>query len=167
MARYSGILIVTLIVYWLSLSGYLNKPLLLILGAVSIALVLGLVYRMKILDHETVPYSRVPKTLMYLVWLFKEIVKANVEVVKAVMSPELEISPTIVKIPASPDSEIGKTTFANSITLTPGTVSVEMSEKEILVHALLSDMSEPAGFKEMGERSAWAMDGAKRLEAKS
>ncbi len=127
---------------------------LLILGAVSIALVLGLVHRMKIFDEETVPYYKVPKTLLYLVWLFKEIVKANVEVVKAVMSPDLEVSPTMVKIPASPNTEIGKTVFANSITLTPGTVSVKIDEDEILVHALLTEMSHPDGFKEMGERSA-------------
>ncbi len=154
MLKYTGILTLALVAYWLSLSGYLDKPMLLIFGAISVLAVLGLVHRMKIFDEETVPYYKVPGTLVYLVWLFKEIVKANVEVVKAVMSPDLEVSPSIVKIPASPKTEIGKTVFANSITLTPGTVSVEINEDEIMVHALLAEMSEPAGFKEMGDRAA-------------
>ena len=157
MARFSGILIIALVLYWFSLSGYFDKTLLLILGAISIGLVLFLVKRMNIMDAETVPYGHTPRMLGYLVWLFKEIVKANVEVVRAVMSPELEVNPSLVKIPSSPNTEMGKTAFANSITLTPGTVSVEMTENEILVHALLSDMSDPDGFVEMGERSARAM----------
>ena len=47
--------------------------------------------------------------------------------------------------------------FGNSITLTPGTVSIEMSEDEILVHALLSEMSNPEDFAEMANRSAWSI----------
>ncbi len=158
MARYSGTLVIALVIYWFSLSGYFDKPLLLILGAISVGLVLFLVHRMKILDVETVPYGKIPGTLGYLVWLFKEIVKANVEVVKAVMSPELEVNPSMVKVPAVPKSEMGKTLFANSITLTPGTVSVEMDENEILVHALLTEMCDVDGFNEMGERSARAIN---------
>jgi len=77
-----------------------------------------------------------------------------VQVVKAVLSPDMEVSPTMVKIPSSPDTEIGKTMFGNSITLTPGTVTVEMSEDEILVHALLEEMSDPAGFSEMASKAA-------------
>ena len=113
--------------------------------------------RMKIMDEETVPYLHFPKTLNYFFWLGKEIVKANVQVVKAVLSPDMEISPTMVKVPSNPKTEIGKTMFGNSITLTPGTVTVEMSEDEILVHALLTEMSDVDGFAEMAERSAWSV----------
>ncbi len=157
MFRYSLILAIALALYWLSLSGYYDNGLLLTLGAISIALVLFLCSRMKILDDETVPYLHTPKALSYFSWLFKEIVKANLQVVKAVLSPDMEVSPTMVKIPSSPNTEMGKTMFGNSITLTPGTVSVEMSEDEILVHALLEDMSDPAGFTEMADRSAWSV----------
>ena len=153
MLKYTGILVLALAVYWWVLSFH-TEPLILILGAISIALVVGLVKRMNILDGETVPYAHSFRMTTYFGWLFKEIVKANVEVVKAVMSPELEVSPAMVKVPASPKTEIGKTQFANSITLTPGTVSVEIDENEILVHALLSEMSDPDGFSEMGVRSA-------------
>lgn len=156
MLRYSLILAGGLAAYWMALSGYF-KPMLLGLGVVSVLLVVGLCARMRILDKETVPYLYIPKTLSYFVWLFKEIVKANVQVVKAVLSPDLEVAPTLVKIPSTPKTEMGKTMFANSVTLTPGTVSVEMGEKEILVHALLEDMSNAEDFSEMADRAAWAV----------
>lgn len=130
---------------------------LLSLGVISIITVIGLCYRMRILDDETVPYARTPTVLTYFVWLFKEIVKANVEVLSAVMSPELEVSPTIVKVPSTQKTGMGKTMFANSITLTPGTVSVELEDGEILVHALLEHMCDDESFADMGQRSAHAV----------
>lgn len=154
MLRYSLVLAVVLAVFWLALSGYFHEPLILSFGVISILLVIALCIRMKIMDEETVPYLNMPKTLTYFIWLGKEIVKANVQVVKAVLSPDMQVSPTMVKIPSTPDTEIGKTMFGNSITLTPGTVTVEMSEDEILVHALLEEMSDPKGFAEMASRAA-------------
>lgn len=157
MLRFGLVLGIVLAVYWLALSGYLDEPLILSFGVISIFLVIGLCIRMKIMDEETVPYLNVPRTLIYFVWLGKEIVKANVQVVKAVLSPDMEISPTMVKVPSHPKTEIGKTMFGNSITLTPGTVTVEMSEDEILVHALLEEMCDPDSFEEMARRSAKAI----------
>lgn len=79
------------------------------------------------------------------------------KVKNAVLSPNLEISPTLTKIPTPQTTDIGRVMFANSITLTPGTVSVDIQDDHILVHALLSEMSDPADFREMGERAAWAI----------
>jgi len=155
--KYALILGITLAGYWLTLSGYFHKPLILFFGAMSVLFTLGLSARMKILDSETVPYLNVPKTLGYFVWLFNEVIKANVAVAKAVLSPELKISPSMIKVPAHQDTDIGKTMFANSITLTPGTVSVDMEEDGILVHALLAEMANPDDFIEMGEQSGWAV----------
>ena len=138
------------------LSGYF-KPMLLSLGVISIALTVWICKRMRILDGETAPYVTTPQTLSYFGWLFSEIIKANIAVVKAVMSPNLAVSPTLVRIPTPQKTDIGKVMFANSITLTPGTVSVDIQDDHILVHALLSEMSEPADFAEMAERSAWAI----------
>lgn len=153
MLRFGIILAVALAVFWISLSGYFT-PMLLTLGGISIFLVLGLCFRMKILDRETAPYLSLPGTLKYLVWLSGEIVKANMAVVRAVLKPDMEISPAIVKVPVKQATDIGKTMFANSITLTPGTVSMAINEDEIVVHALLSEMTDLQGFSEMGERSA-------------
>ena len=156
MLRFAVILVVALAATWWTLSGY-TKPILLTLGTISLILVLLMASRMRILDRETAPYLTVPQTLGYFCWLFVEIIKANVAVVRAVMNPNLEISPTLVKIPANGKTDLAKTMFANSITLTPGTVSVNLEEDHILVHALLSEMSDPEDFDEMADRSAYAV----------
>ena len=156
MLRFAVILLIALAATWWTLSGY-TKPILLTLGAISLGLVTLMASRMRIMDRETAPYLTVPQTLIYFGWLFVEIIKANVAVVRAVMNPDLEVSPTLVKVPAGGKSDIAKTMFANSITLTPGTVSVNVEDDHILVHALLSEMSEPEDFDEMADRSAWAV----------
>lgn len=156
MLRYGSILTVALVIYWLSLSGYF-VPLILILGALSILFVLYLCYRMDILDFETVPYLQIPATLRYFVWLFIEIFKANLIVVRAVLRPDMVVTPKMVKIKSHHKTDIARAMFANSITLTPGTVSVEMKEDEILVHALLTEMSSPKGFLEMEARAGRAV----------
>ncbi len=163
MVRFSIILAIAMVATWLGLSGYF-KPMLLTLGAISVVLVVALSARMKITDYETAPYLMIPVTLHYFVWLFVEIIKANVAVVKAVLSPNMEISPTLTKIPLPQKDDISKVMFANSITLTPGTVSVLMEEDHILVHALLNEMSAPEDFSEMGERAAWAVGEAVELK---
>ena len=154
--RYAFILTLAMVAAWLTLSGYFI-PMILTFGAISIVLVVWMCRRMGILDGETVPYLSLLPTTSYFVWLFIEIVKANVQVVKAVLSPDLEVSPTLVKIPLNTDIDIAETMFANSITLTPGTVSVDMEPDHILVHALLEEMSAPEDFTEMEKRSAWAV----------
>ena len=170
MLRFGLVLAAILAIYWACLSGPFSLiPMIFTFGVISVILVLILCYRMNILDIETVPYLFSVKALSYFMWLFVEIIKANVAVVKAVLSPDLEISPKMVKVPSNLDSDIGRTIFANSITLTPGTVSVEMAENQILVHALLSEMSDPAGFSEMEIQSGWSIgdNAVPRLERKS
>jgi len=154
--RFAFILTLAMVAAWLTLSGYFI-PFILTFGAISIVIVVWMTRRMGILDGETVPYLTIPLTLQYFVWLFGEIVKANMQVVKAVLSPDLEVSPTLVKIPLNTDADIAETMFANSITLTPGTVSVDMQPDHILVHALLEDMSAAEDFEEMEKRAAWAV----------
>ncbi|MGB3455794.1 MAG: Na+/H+ antiporter subunit E [Litorimonas sp.] len=156
MLRFATVLLFALAATWWVLSGY-TKPLLLTLGAISIGLVVLICARMKILDRETAPYLTVPQTLAYFGWLFAEIIKANISVVREILSPDMEVSPTLTKIPTGRKSDLARTMFANSITLTPGTVAVAMEEDHILVHALLSEMSDPEDFAEMGDRSAWAV----------
>lgn len=161
MIRFAIILALVMGATWLSLSGYFTN-MLLTLGVISILFVLWMCSRMAILDKETAPYLSLPLMIPYFFWLFKEIVKANVAVVKAVLSPELEVSPTMTKIPYASDADVARTMFANSITLTPGTVSVNMEDDHILVHALLKEMSKPEDFVEMGEQSAWSIGEDKR-----
>jgi len=156
LVRYSIILAIGMAAYWLTLSGYF-KPLLLSLGGVSILCVVFLINRMKIMDDETVPYLYIPKCLNYFFWLFREIAKANMDVVRAVLKPQIDVVPGLISLKADQTTDLGKAMFANSITLTPGTVSVSISNDEILVHSLLSDTVNVEDFAVMAERSAWAV----------
>lgn len=160
------ILLVALGLYWLSLSGYF-KPILLTFGVLSVMGVVVMSGRMNLLDEETAPYLHIPKTLSYFVWLGKEVLKANIAVVRTVMKPDMEISPTLVKVPMRESSDMGRSMFANSITLTPGTVSVDLEDGHILVHALTKDMADPDDFTEMGERAGWSVGDAMAGEAMS
>ncbi|MEE9272426.1 MAG: Na+/H+ antiporter subunit E [Robiginitomaculum sp.] len=156
MARSAFVLLVILVSYWLTLSGYFDNTVLFVTGGLSALTVVALTARMKILDSETVPYVH-GKAFGYFFWLFNEIAKANMVVVKAVLSPDMKISPSLIEVDMKQETDLGRSVFANSITLTPGTVSVQLEEGKILVHALLEELADPEGFVEMGERSGWAV----------
>ena len=152
MGKYAVILAIVLTLVWMALTGYF-QPLMIVFGVISISTVVLLCARMDILDIETAPYQHTLKTMPYFSWLFKEIVKANIDVVKAVMAPDMEIKPGMKKVSTNRNTDLGVTMFANSITLTPGTVTVAMSDDHILVHALLSDQATKESFVEMDIRS--------------
>jgi len=156
MVRYAIILALVMLLYWLTLSFYF-EPLIVGFGIASVLFAVGLCYRMRILDSETVPYMHTMTTVGYFGWLFLEVVKANFAVVKAVLRPDMEISPTLLTVPTPQKTDIGKTMFANSITLTPGTVSMDIDDDGILVHALLAEMADPDDFVEMGQRAGFSV----------
>ncbi len=132
---------VTLFGIWLLLSG-IYEPLILSLGLASVILVVLISHRMDMLDREAVPlhlYWRIPP---YWIWLMKEIVLANVHVARLILDPRLPISPRMIRVKATQNSDMGRVIHANSITLTPGTVSVEIEDDVILVHALSREAAE-------------------------
>jgi len=133
--RHTIILSLTLAAFWLLNSGH-NTPLTLSLGAVSIVLVLYLAHRMDVVDHESQPVHLSLKIPGYYMWLCKEVVLANISVVKHIWLGNKTISPTLTTIRASQKTDIGKVIYASSITLTPGTVAVDVVGDRILVHAL-------------------------------
>jgi len=87
-------------------------------------------------------------------------------VVKAVLKPDMAVSPSLAYVPINRETEMGAVMFANSITLTPGTVSLEVYDDDILVHTLLVEMSNPKDFEEMGVRSGWAVGEALPITGK-
>ncbi len=151
---------VVLYVLWLLLSGHYN-PLLLILGAVSCIFVAWIAYRMDVTDREGHPIHLTWRSLVYWPWLFWEIVKANLEVARLIVSPRLAISPRVIKVKASQPDDLGQVIYANSITLTPGTVSIDVRDATIEVHAITREMAEGLMTGEMDRRVA-LMDGAVR-----
>lgn len=155
---YFVFLLGTLAAIWFGLSG-MTKPLILAFGAISVILSAILAYRFDILDRESSPYARMPQLIAYWAWLVVEIFKANWVVIKACLRSNLDINPALVKVKTGCESDLAKTVFANSITLTPGTVSVAVEGDKILVHALYEEEAGPGAFDEMDRRSRLASDG--------
>ncbi|WP_277813026.1 Na+/H+ antiporter subunit E [Hyphomonas beringensis] len=151
-------LLVALVGFWLGMSGHFS-PLLLSLGALSVAVCLILAYRLDIIDREGAPYVRILGYAMYFPWLMKEIVKANITVIRACVKADLDIAPALVKVKTTCRTDLAKVTFANSITLTPGTVTVEVEGDKMLVHALYEQEAQPEAFEDMDRRSRIAADG--------
>jgi len=131
-----------LFVFWLSLSGYF-EPLLLGLGLASVALTIFLVKRMNITDHESYPLHLSSRIPAFLVYIFREIINANIDVAKRIIkSNNKSISPQLIEIPAPQKTDLGRAIYANAITLTPGTVSVELTKNKIIVHALTKEAAD-------------------------
>ena len=143
---------------WLLLSGH-YEPLLIGLGVASCLLVVVIAWRMDVVDHEGHPIHLTWRGVTYFPWLIVEIVKANIQVARLIIDPKLPIGPRVILVKASQRSDLGHVIYANSITLTPGTVSVDVRGGEILVHAI--DEAAAAGV-ESGDmdRLATAMEGA-------
>jgi len=127
---------ITLAVLWLMLSGIYDNTLILLLGVISIGAVLFVAHRMDVIDHEGHPSHLGFGMILYFPWLLWEIVKANLVVAKIIISPRMEIQPHIFTIQASQQSEVGNVVYSHSITLTPGTVTVDVEDGEMSVHAL-------------------------------
>jgi multicomponent Na+:H+ antiporter subunit E len=125
-----------LALFWLFNSGHYT-PLLLSLGLVSIVFVLYISSRMDVIDNESQPLHSLSTRLPgYWCWLAKEIVVANMDVVTHIWRKRLTINPVQVQLKASQATDMGKVIYANSITLTPGTITVDLRDDILTVHAL-------------------------------
>jgi multicomponent Na+:H+ antiporter subunit E len=136
---------------WLLLSGHYT-PLLLVLGVLSILLVVLLAVRADLIDREMQPVLLKPSVLLYWVWLSREIVKSNIDVTRRILSPRMPISPTIFTIRAAQKTDLGRVTYANSITLVPGTVTMDVDGDVFTVHALTREAAEDLKRGEMDRR---------------
>lgn len=126
---------VLLALFWLMLSGY-YQPLLLSFGIVSILIVVYVLYRMDLTDNEPKPVASGVRIVRYFAWLAVEIIRSSVHVTKLVWGNPKNLSPSLAKISAHDVPEKVRVLYANSITLTPGTLSVDLEDGEITVHAL-------------------------------
>ena len=140
-----------LFIVWLLLSGHYT-PFILALGVGSCALVILVTLRMDVADREGHPLHLTWRGLTYWPWLVVEIIKANIDVAKLALSPKMPITPTLLRVKASQTSDLGQVIYANSITLTPGTISVDVADGEILVHALSREGAEALLEGEMDRR---------------
>ena len=153
-------LLLALAAFWFALSGE-TSPLFLMLGALSVLLTLWLALRLKIVDRDASPYHRAPNIMIYGGWLLVEIVKANAAVIRRIVGSSHAIDPVMVNVTTTARTDLGRALFANSITLTPGTVTVDVDGDKLKVHALVRETSSAASFAPMDRKAAATADGGK------
>ena len=137
---------------WLLMSG-LFIPLILCFGIVSVIVAVWVFERMDATDESRLEFSvNFFRLTMYLPWLLVEIAKANWQVTKIILSPKMPIRQKLFKVKISQSSDIAQVVFANSITLTPGTITVETEHDHFLVHAVAYNDSDIEALADMDRR---------------
>ncbi|MEE4313617.1 MAG: Na+/H+ antiporter subunit E [Desulfofustis sp.] len=149
--RYVLALSTLLSVFWLINSGHYT-PLMLFFMVVSVVFVAMLCRRLDVVDGESQPLNLTFSIPAYWLWLIKEVVVSNITVAGNVWGGAESISPRLIKVTAHQKTDIGKVIYANSITLTPGTVSVDLEGDQITVHALTRDSAAGLQTGEMDRR---------------
>ena len=145
-----------LFAYWLLLSGH-YETWMVVSGGVLCALVVAFCWAKGIADDEGFPIALVGRGLIYWPWLLSQIVISALRVTRLILDPRLPISPTIVRVDARTRTAVGLVSYANSITLTPGTISIEASERkrQIWVHAIEETSADEMANDEMSRRVVW------------
>ncbi|MDZ7686995.1 MAG: Na+/H+ antiporter subunit E [Gammaproteobacteria bacterium] len=123
------------------------------LGAISCGLVAWLAVRTGFFNAKPI-LPLLPKLPFYWLWLLKEIAKSSFEVARIVLSPRLECSPTIVDFEGDPKTRMGQVILGNSITLTPGTVTLDIYNDRLVVHCLTQKGAASLQKGEMSRRVA-------------
>ena len=160
------ILFVALFASWLLLSGHYDATLM-TYGALSCAGVVALVAHLGILDVEALPVHLGIRPFLYLPWLMKEIVLSNLAVARVILDPRLPIHPRILSVESSQKTDVGRVTYANSITLTPGTVTLDVRDGRLLVHALTTGSAAGLLTGEMDRRVSQFEAAAAEREARA
>ncbi|MDJ0893359.1 MAG: Na+/H+ antiporter subunit E [Gammaproteobacteria bacterium] len=144
-------LVLVMYANWLLFSGHYDR-LLLSLGFASTLVAVAIALRMDIVDRETYPVPLNLRALTYWLWLAGEVIKANLDVARRILSPSLPISPNVVLVKASQRTDLGRVTYGNSITLTPGTITIDLEGDTLEVHALTRKAAEVLQQGEMDRR---------------
>ncbi|MFO8153063.1 Na+/H+ antiporter subunit E [Thioalkalivibrio sp.] len=150
--RYIASLALLLAITWLLFSGMWSHPILLPLGALSVVFTIWLSHRLGILDRTANPLRIMLASLRYWPWLLVQIVQSSVQVARHALSPRLDVNPRIVRLPTTQQTDLGRAMLANSITLTPGTVSIYVRKSEIWFYALDAKSAEETASGEMDRR---------------
>jgi multicomponent Na+:H+ antiporter subunit E len=136
---------------WLLWSG-LFKPLLLFLGAFSCVLVLIVAYRMHLFDQGVLELRFMGRLIRFWGWLGREVVRSSLEVTRAVLSPRLDISPTVAEFDSLCEHPVDRAILGNSIILTPGTLTLRIDGQRFTVHALTEQGAQDIMAGEMDRR---------------
>ncbi len=137
--------------FWVLLSGYW-LTLIVALGVASILLCVFIAWRLDVIDQEGHPIHLTIPGLTYFPWLFKEIILSNLTVAKAILGGKNARRPQVLKVKANQSDALGQTVYANSITLTPGTVSIAVEDGYITVHAFMDETADGLRGGEMDSK---------------
>jgi len=129
------ILLVALIAAWLLWSG-LYKPLLLGLGAFSCLITLLLARRMGYFDNDVFALNYNLRLIGFWGWISREIVTSSLQVARVVLARRVRVSPQLVVLDVKSLCEVDQALLGNSITLTPGTLTLDVYDNRITVHVL-------------------------------
>ena len=137
--------------FWLVNSGHYTMLLIFFMVA-SVCFVVLLCQLMDLVDGESQPLNLTFTIPTYWLWLVKEVVVSNIAVAGHVWKGNDSISPRLFMVTANQKSDLGKVIYANSITLTPGTVSADLEGDRITVHALTDESAANLLTGEMDRR---------------
>ena len=147
------LLLALLMAAWVLWSGQV-KPLLLGLGAFSCLLTAYVTQRMGYFENELFALRFGVRLFGYWAWLAREIWHSSIEVARVVLNPRLPISPQIVEIKATASHPVDQAILGNSITLTPGTLALDVHRRKIQVHCLTQAGADHLKTGEMDRRVA-------------
>ncbi len=150
-----ALIFVTLFALWLAMSGIYDSSLILGLGLVSCLVCVWIINRLGLVFPDApLGALRPMAAVRYVFWLIVEIGKADWAVAKVILSPDLPRRQRLIKVVCQQSTDLGRALFANSITITPGTVTVETEDDCFIVHALTDEAADMQALNEMGARVA-------------
>ena len=144
--------ILGLFALWLIMSG-IYKNLIIGFGAISAVLCVWIIWRLDLVKDRAIWQTfRIIAGTKYLFWLVVEIGKADWAVAKVILSKVMPNQQRLIGVPANQRTDLGKVLYANSITMTPGTVTVETESDHLIVHSLTDEAADMAALEDMGNR---------------
>ncbi len=149
-ARYIS-LGLSLLVFWLVLSGHYTA-FLISLGILASLLGVYVAQRMGVVDYEGHPVELGLRAFSYFAWLAWQIIQSALHVTRIILTPRMPISPTLLKVTASQKDELGVNIYGNSITLTPGTITIDVKGRDLTVHALTREAADDLATGAMDAR---------------
>ncbi len=158
--RYRGLILQAFILsaVWLILSGKL-EPIYFLWGFISIVFVIWLNSRLRdipLASGESCGMTRIniPRLSLYLLWLVWQIIKSGVYVAYVILHPKMPIQPLLVRFTSHQPNILARVILGNSITLTPGTLTLDITGSKFIVHALTRDTEKELVSGDMETRVA-------------
>ena len=153
------IFFIVLFLHWILWSGKFDA-FHLSLGVISCILITFMSHDLYIESKKVSPkiIKQAFRFIKYVPWLLYQIILSNIHVASLVLSPKMPIDPKIIRYKTKLKSDNALVTFANSITLTPGTITADINEGEYYVHALSRKVAEDLMTGEMEDKIAYIFE---------